>query len=217
MLKRNSFIVPSAPVLRQKPPTGEHWIHEVKFAGFRVQLHKHGDDVDIFSHRGNDLTSRFPSIRDSVASLPCETAIIDAEVVVSDSGGKPEFDRMSRHHDEDHCAWCFDLLQLDHKNLRPLSLTKRKALLDQLLAEADYHVLRYCGEFGDPAKLLKVAEKMGLEGIVSKRVDQKYVSGRNGGWVKVKARSWRGAHKERFWANRSVDHGGPKRRRSRGR
>jgi bifunctional non-homologous end joining protein LigD len=199
MLKRNAFIVPSAPVLRREPPTGERWIHEVKFDGWRVQLHKHGDHVDIFSRKGNDLTSRFPYIRGSVEALPCHTAIIDAEVVVCDSEGKPDFDRlMSRHKDEDLCTWCFDLLQLERKDLRPLPLAKRKVLLDQLLAEADDHVLRYSSEFADPIKLLAVAERMGLEGIVSKRANQRYVSGRNEGWVKVKTRSWRETNKARW-------------------
>ncbi len=199
MLKPNAFIVPSAPVLRKEPPIGEHWIYEVKFDGWRLQLHKHGADVDLFSRKGNDLTSRFPFIADSVALLPCRSVIIDAEAVVCDEEGIPDFNRlMSHHRDEDLCAWCFDLLELNGKDLRLLPLIKRRQCLEVLLSSVKHSVLRYSCEFSDPITLLEAADRMGLEGIVCKRVDQRYVSGNNPGWVKVKTDAWRAANRDRW-------------------
>jgi bifunctional non-homologous end joining protein LigD len=89
MLKRNPFVPPSAPVLRSEPPTGPEWIHEVKFDGFRVQLHKDGDDATIYSRNGHDLTRRYPDLRDALISLPCNKAIIDAELTACDAPADP--------------------------------------------------------------------------------------------------------------------------------
>ena len=70
VLKRNPFIIPSAPVLKRQPPTGPQWLHEVKFDGWRAQLHKAGDEVAIYTRKGHDYTKRFPAIRDSLLALP---------------------------------------------------------------------------------------------------------------------------------------------------
>jgi bifunctional non-homologous end joining protein LigD len=79
-------------VLKAAPPSGDGWLHEVKFDGWRAQLNKRGDDVVIFSRNGHDYTGRFPAVRDSLLSLPARSAIIDAEIVVCDSDDKPDFD-----------------------------------------------------------------------------------------------------------------------------
>ena len=90
MLKRNPFIIPSAPVPRREPPTGLQWLHEVKFDGWRAQLHKSGNEVAIFTRKGHDYTKRFPTIHDSLLALPAASAIIDAEIVVCDSDGNSQ-------------------------------------------------------------------------------------------------------------------------------
>jgi bifunctional non-homologous end joining protein LigD len=112
MLKRSPFIVPSAPVKKQQPPFGPQWLHEVKFDGWRVQLHKNADDVTIFSRNGHDYTRRFPAIHDSVLSLPARSAIIDAEIVVCDSEDVPDFKALMEGRTTDLCSWCFDILEL---------------------------------------------------------------------------------------------------------
>lgn len=196
MLKKRPFIEPSVPVLKQSPPTGKGWIHEVKFDGWRVQLHKDGDQATIYSRRGNDLTRRFPFLPDSVLCLPVHSAIIDAELVVSDAQGKPDFSALMAGDSDNICAWCFDLLD-EGRDLRRLPLIERKNLLNDLLIDADDHILSYSVEFPDPVELLQAAEKMGLEGVVSKRKDQPYRSGKNPGWVKVKTRTWREANIKR--------------------
>jgi len=198
VLKRNAFIVPSAPVHRQSPPNGTEWIHEIKFDGWRIQLHKDGDTAKFYSRNGKDLTRRFRALCTSILTLQAHAAIVDAELVACDSDGKPDFRALMSGARSDLCAWCFDLLLLDGIDLRPQSLVERRVRLRHLLVKADDHALRYSDEFEDPVQLLKVADEMGLEGIVSKRADQPYRSGKNVGWIKVKCRSWREANKERY-------------------
>ena len=197
MLKRNPFIEPSFPVLKRQPPKGDQWLHEVKFDGFRAQLHKAGGEVAIFTRRGNDYTRRFPAIRDSLIALPTHSGIIDAEIVICDSDGKPDFNALMKRRTEALCAWCFDLLEINGRGLRRRGLVERRAMLRHLINRADDHVLRFSETFPNPTKLLKVANAAGLEGIVSKLRSQPYRSGRNPGWIKVKCRAWREANRDR--------------------
>ena len=196
--KNARFITPSAPVLKSTPPSDGGWLHEVKFDGWRAQLHKCGDEVVIFTRNGHDYTRRFPTIRDSLLSLPARSAIIDAEIVVCDGDGKPDFNALMEGRAGHLCAWCFDLLELNGYRERKRALIDRKAMLRQLLIKADDHVLRYSDEFANAEKLLAVATKQGLEGIVSKKATQQYVSGKNVGWIKVKTASWREANRDRW-------------------
>ena len=185
-------------MLRREPPVGPQWIHEVKFDGWRMQLHKAGDRVVVFSRNGVDMTKRFAMIRDRMLSLPAESAIIDAELVACDGDGKPDFSALMDGQRENLCAWCFDLLELEGRDLRTLPLVERKAALRDLLITADDDALRYSDEFDDPKKLLAVVAKMELEGIVSKLGHQPYKSGKNVGWIKVKTATWREANRDRF-------------------
>ena len=133
MPNRIAFIIPSAPVLQPEAPAGSQWIHEVKFDGWRMQLHKAGDRVVMFSRNGVDMTKRFAMIRDKVLSLPTASVIMDAELVACDSDGKPDFDALMNGQRENLCAWCFDLLELDGRDMRHLPLIERKAALRELL------------------------------------------------------------------------------------
>ena len=197
VLKRSPFIIPSVPILKREPPRGDQWIHEVKFDGFRAQLHKREDEVAIFTRKGNDYTKCFPAIRDSLMALPAHSAIIDAEIVVCDSDGKPDFNALMEGRTENLCAWCFDLLEINGRGLRRRALIERRAMLRHLINTADDHVLRLSETFPDPVKLLKVANEQGLESIVSKLSYQPYRSGKNPGWIKVKCSTWREGNRER--------------------
>ena len=197
MITRSAFIIPSQPVARKQSPSGPQWIHEAKFDGWRAQLHKAGDEGAIFTRKGNDCTVRFPSIRKAVLSLPFNSVIIDAEAVACGDDGKPNFKLLMQNSTGALCAWCFDLLELNGRDLRPLPLLERRIHLRHLLAKADEHALRYSDGFNDPEELLAAAEQQGLEGVVSKLTYQPYRSGKNPGWVKVKTASWREANSER--------------------
>lgn len=210
----SAFIAPSSPVLRVQPPGGPDWLYEVKFDGWRVQLHKFqnlgekdapgrsaNSRVALYSRTGSDLTSRFHNIGMAVAALPCKSAIIDAELVACDLQGLPDFRAlMSRGANPDLCCWCFDLLELDGLDIRSLPLIERKARLSALIHQADLHALRYSDHFADPEALLAEMARRNMEGIVCKKADQPYRSGRNPGWIKVKTAAWREANTWRLEA-----------------
>jgi bifunctional non-homologous end joining protein LigD len=198
VLKRTAFIVPSLPVLKQRPPQGPNWIHEVKFDGWRAQLHKDGDEVTIFSRNGRDFTRRFRTIRDSLIALPVTSAIIDAELVAGDTDGKPDFTALMQGSYGNICAWCFDLMALNWRDLTQRPLLERKGRLSNLLCKRDDETLRYSDEFPDAERLLAAGNDMQLEGVVSKRVDQPYRSGINPRWIKVKTAAWCEANRGRW-------------------
>lgn len=180
------FIDPCNPVTAVASPLGPGWIHEVEFDGWRVQVHKHGDDTRIYSCTGCDITDRCGDLRDQVVYLP--DCIVDAELVFCETDRKPDVQALVRN-DPNLCIWCFDLLELDGADLRARPLVERKARLREMLITADDDRLRYSEEFPDPVKLLDVVDRMGLAGVVSKRADAPYRSGWQHDWIKVAARA----------------------------
>jgi bifunctional non-homologous end joining protein LigD len=195
---RIRFIPIASPKLRPAPPTGADWLHEVKFDGFRIQLHKAGDQVRLFSRNGKDFTERYPSIVAAVLGLGAKSAAIDGELVSCDPEGKPDFYALMRRRTSGLCVWCFDLLTLNERDLRSLPLEQRKAKLGVLLAKTAADTLRLSHTFADGEKLLHAAAQRGLEGIVSKRRAAPYVAGSSSGWIKVKTATWRAANRERY-------------------
>jgi bifunctional non-homologous end joining protein LigD len=191
------FIPPALPRIRTVPPSGPGWLHEVKFDGWRVQLHKAGHEVTIFTKNGHDYTSRLPTIARGLASLTSYPLVIDGKLVASDGSGFPDFRALHfRTSDQVLCIWAFDLLALG-RDLRELPLEQRKARLARIVREARAPWLRYSESFEDSGKLLAAADAMQLEGIVSKRREGKYRSGTRSGWIKVKAAAWREANRDR--------------------
>jgi bifunctional non-homologous end joining protein LigD len=172
-------------------PDGPRWLHEVKYDGYRIIARKAGDEIALFSRSGLDWTVRFSAIAKALQSLPCETALLDGEIAFVLPSGITSFKSLQEHIDTLHPAFryfLFDLLSLDGKNWRDKSLTKRKERLQQLMSEKalpDWlvysdHVQGSGGEF------YREACSAGLEGVVSKRADSTYVSGRTKNWLKTK-------------------------------
>jgi bifunctional non-homologous end joining protein LigD len=193
----SAFIPPSEPVEQNLPPQGKGWVHEVKFDGYRLQLHKDGDRGFIWSKNGKDFTARFRDIAKAVAALPCKTCILDAEGVALDAEGRPDFRALVGGQKHSRVAWCFDLLEIDGRDMRAFPLLTRRVRLAALLKKAGNELLRMSDTFPDPTKLLAALDERQLEGIVSKRSDQPYVSGKNRGWIKVKCHAWREANRDR--------------------
>jgi bifunctional non-homologous end joining protein LigD len=194
VLKPTACIVPSAPVLKRAPPSGPGWLHEVKHDGWRAQLHRHDADATILSKSGKDMSGRFAVVGSALRSLrPC---VIDAEIVGCDANGIPDFRSLMAGNAHGFCAWCFDLLSVGGKDVRRKPLEERRARLEGLLAGADADLLRFSEAFDDAEKLLAAALELGLGGIVSKKRDQPYPSGKNVGWVKVKTAAWRDANRD---------------------
>jgi len=193
------FIEPALPKLRASPPLGDVWIHEVKFDGYRIQLHKTLSTVSLYSKGGSDFRRKCPELAEAVAALPVRSCVIDGELTACDASGIPDFRALHfNSRDDVRCVWAFDLLHLNGKDLRPLPLADRKERLERLVSKVRDPWLCYVEPFMDGATLLKAADRMGLEGIVSKKAAAPYRSGSKCDWIKVKCPSWRERNRDRW-------------------
>jgi bifunctional non-homologous end joining protein LigD len=182
------FIAPCLPTKAPQPPSGDGWLHEIKHDGFRVIARKDGERIRLYSRPGNDLTYRFPLIVEALGRLRSRSCIIDGEAVACDDSGRPSFERIRyRRHDASVFLYAFDLIELNGDDLRLDPLEVRKATLASVLTKAgpglrfNEHI-----EHDDGETVFRHACKMGLEGIVSKRKDSPYRSGRSPDWLKTK-------------------------------
>jgi ATP-dependent DNA ligase len=181
------FIAPCLPISGPQPPSGALWLHEIKWDGFRCIARKDGNRVRLYSRPGNDLTYRFPLIVEALAGLRPQSCIIDGEAVACGEDGIASFNRIRyRRHDADVFLYAFDLLELNGDDLRHDPLPVRKATLVSVLARAGPG-LRFNEHLEeDGPTVFGHACKLGLEGIVSKRKDSLYSSGRTAHWIKSK-------------------------------
>jgi ATP-dependent DNA ligase len=181
------FSAPCLPTKTDKLPSGDLWLHEIKHDGFRVIARKDGNRVRLYSRPGNDMTRRFPQIVEALGRLRSRSCIIDGEAVACDDNGLASFERIRyRQHDGDVFLYAFDLIELNGDDLRRDPLEVRKATLRSMLAKAGLG-LRFNEHLeGDGPTVFAHACKMGLEGIVSKRKDSAYRSGRSPDWLKMK-------------------------------
>jgi ATP-dependent DNA ligase len=182
------FIAPCLPTKTDKLPSGELWLHEIKHDGFRIIARKSGDGVRLYSRPGNDLTDRFPLIVEALTRLRSRSCIIDGEAVACDENGVTSFNRVRyRRNDGDVFLYAFDLIELNGDDLRRDPLEVRKATLASVVAKAAPGLrLNEHLEHDDGETVFRHACKMGLEGIVSKRKDSPYRSGRSPDWLKMK-------------------------------
>jgi bifunctional non-homologous end joining protein LigD len=187
-----AFIEPSLATLRATPAAGDSWLHEVKFDGYRMQARIDKGKVRLLTRTGLDWTKRFgATLGRALSELPCDTALIDGEIVVMAEEGISSFSALqsalSNGSRSGFVYFAFDLVHLDGRDLRPEPLLTRKELLADLLADADHASVRYSEHFREPgATMLDHACRMGLEGVISKRIDAPYRSGRVGDWIKSK-------------------------------
>jgi bifunctional non-homologous end joining protein LigD len=190
MLQRTlpaGFIAPCLPTKTDKLPSGGQWLHEIKHDGFQIIARKDGPRVRLYSRPGNDLTHRFPLIVETLARLRSRSCIIDGEAVACDDNGVASFD-LVRHHraNERIFLYAFDLIELNGDDLRHDPLEGRKATLEMIVAKA-WPGIRFNKHMeGDGETVFRHACKLGLEGIVSKRKDSAYRSGRSPDWLKMK-------------------------------
>lgn len=187
------FVPPCLATLQEKPPAGERWLHEVKFDGYRLQARIDRGAVRLLTRSGLDWTERFgATLSKALAELPCETALIDGEVVALSESGVSSFGALQEALSEGATSalvfFGFDLLHLDGQDLRADPLLARKGRLEDLIRGADETgPLRYSEHFIEPGQtMLRHACRMGLEGVISKRADAPYRSGRGRDWVKSK-------------------------------
>ncbi len=180
------FIEPMyAEPTAELPRTGE-WRYEIKFDGYRCMALKHAGRVALFSRRGNDLAGDFPEIARQLAALP-EGTMLDGEVVALDEQGRPSFNLLQNHRSLRDALryYVFDLPIYQGRRLLGVPLDQRRAQLKSLVKALPQVCLSE--DFADGEKLIAIVRRMGLEGVVAKRVDSVYEPGkRSGAWRKYK-------------------------------
>ncbi len=186
------FVAPSLAMMYERPPRGKEWLHEIKYDGYRIEARLDHGKVKLLTRNEQDWTHRFKTIAAAIAALPAETALLDGELVVEDDNGVSSFSLLQIALKNGRSGrlvyYVFDLLYLDGHDLTGESLTARKAALERLLkAAGDNGPIRYAGHLEeDGTTVFKHARDMHLEGIVSKRKDAPYRSGRSDNFVKSK-------------------------------
>lgn len=183
------FIAPQLAFLKEHPPEGANWIHEIKYDGYRVLAAMAGGDVRLYTRTGKDWTTKFRPLAKAFARLGIQ-ALIDGEVVVFEREGRTSFaalqKALSAHHDSDLRYVAFDLLVLNGEDLRKEPLTERKRKLKTLLAKAAAPLSYGDHIAGDSDKVLIEACRLGIEGLVSKEKKSPYLSRRALTWIKSK-------------------------------
>jgi ATP-dependent DNA ligase len=179
---------PAIPTRGAKVPSSPEWIHEVKFDGFRLIVHRDGDRVRLITRGGYDWTKRYPWIVESALKNRAKQFVIDGEAVVLGVDGVSDFEALySRRCDDQVQLYAFDLLTLDGDDLRQMPLSMRKTNLARLLARRPDGIFIAPFEAGEIGPdLFRAACGMGLEGIVSKHRDRAYRGGPCSHWIKVK-------------------------------
>jgi bifunctional non-homologous end joining protein LigD len=179
------FIEPALATSVDKVPSGKRWVHEIKFDGYRVQVHLRDAAVKIFTRRGHDWTNRFRKIAADAWHVSAGSAIMDGEVVVPSADGATDFSVLQselKGRSKQIVLVAFDLLYLNGYDLRRLPLFERKVQLRKIISDTD---VQFSESFEvDGTEMYKHACKTGLEGVVSKVRDSRYNSGRTNDWVK---------------------------------
>jgi bifunctional non-homologous end joining protein LigD len=183
--------VPQLATLVDKPPSGDEWLHEIKYDGYRIGARVRKGRVSLYTRNGNDWTAVFPTIAEAVGTLGLTDALIDGEVAVVLPDGRTSFQALQNTGAGENRGtlvyFVFDLLRLNGKEPASLPLEERKAMLKKLVGGRSTGRIRFSEHIeGNGEAFFAEACRSGLEGIVSKRRDQPYRAGRHGGWVKTK-------------------------------
>jgi bifunctional non-homologous end joining protein LigD len=186
-----AFVSPQLATLVDVAPPGKEWLHEIKFDGYRAITSIGAGKVIIRTRKGLDWTDKFHPLVDPLASLPCDSALLDGEIAVADAEGHTDFSALQAALSAGSGGfgyYLFDLLHLDGEDLRQLPLIERKAKLKQLLSGLPKNSpLIYSDDVkGSGDQVFAHACDFKLEGIISKRADDTYHSGRAQSWLKVK-------------------------------
>jgi bifunctional non-homologous end joining protein LigD len=186
------YVEPALASSIDRVPSGSRWIHEIKFDGYRVQVHLHNEVVKVLTRRGHDWTHRFKKVADDAWHIKAGSAIIDGEIVVPAADGTTDFHVLQNElkgSSRKIVMVAFDLIYLNGRDLRKLPLSERKAELRKIVAGTD---VQFSESFEiDGQAMFAHACKVGLEGVVSNVRDSVYPTGRSNDWVKKTARSAR--------------------------
>jgi ATP-dependent DNA ligase len=186
-VRPDGFVAPCIPTSAAKSPSGFDWVHEIKHDGYRLIVRRDGEKVRLFTRRGHDWSGRYPAIAKAAMKLRARSFTIDGEAAVCGPDGIAVFDALHRRGIvTEAMLFAFDLLELDGVDYRPFPLGQRKERLARLvdrrltgIAMNDHTDAR--GEL-----VFEQACRMGVEGVVSKRLSKPYQSGHSRHWLKVK-------------------------------
>ena len=187
-----TFVEPSLAAPCERPPSGAKWVHEIKYDGYRIQARIDGGKVKLLTRKSLDWTERFPAIAQALAALRLGSALLDGEIVVEEANGLSTFNGLQADLStgrQDRMRYSvFDLLYCEGYDLTPATLLDRKSLLQQVLAGLPEGTpVRFSEHLDtDGPTMFEHAGRLGLEGIVSKRKDLPYRSGRDDHWLKSK-------------------------------
>lgn len=193
--KRPVFRPPQLATLVDAVPTGNGWMHEIKFDGYRALIAVKGDDVRIYTRTGKDWTEKFAPLVAAVAAMDLPPALIDGEIVAHDENGNPHFSSLQKILKRGHGSQgagdalafhAFDLLEENGEDLTGLPNIERKERLAALLKDAEppIHVADHVISAGE--QLFEAMCGAGQEGIIAKAIDAPYAHRRSRNWVKVK-------------------------------
>ena len=185
------FIEPMYSLAIKNLPEGKDWLYEVKFDGYRCLAGKRNDGVTLWSRRGNLFTAQFPHIARACERLPADT-LLDGEILAVDESGRISFNLLQHHRSKAQALlfYAFDVLICRGKSLLNLPLEERRKVLGEIFEKVRSKVsLIKLSETIDatPTELVRVAKQLGFEGILAKRRDSYYESGkRSGAWLKYR-------------------------------
>ena len=183
---------PELATLVDKPPsTPQDWVFEIKFDGYRMLARVEGKSVKLISRNGKDWTSKLGPLHKELLKMTLPDGWYDGEIVVHDDHGRPNFGMLQLAFDGSNTAsivfFLFDAPYLNGYDMREVPLVDRRAALKTVLDKSGTEVVRFSDEFGsDPGELVAAACKMGLEGVIGKRRDSRYVQRRSPEWIKLK-------------------------------
>jgi bifunctional non-homologous end joining protein LigD len=185
-----TFIEPMKARPAEHPLAGD-WVYEIKLDGFRTLALNDGKSVRLLSRNKKDFGQRFPLILEAMEELNLRDSIIDGEIVALDSKGRSSFQLLQAYdlgQDKPTILfYAFDLLRFDGRDLQKLPLIERKNLLQKALSNAPDFIRNSVALTGDVNRLLKEAQRLGLEGLIGKRANSLYELGkRSGAWIKLK-------------------------------
>ena len=187
-----SWNSPQLSKLVDKAPGGDKWVHEIKFDGYRMAARIDRGRVQLLTRTGLDWTARYPATAAALAKLPVKTAYIDGELCGVRPDGVTSFEIMQQAADSGGAAlvyYAFDLLEFDGVDFAAMALLKRKERLALILKSPPAGIACSEHEGGDGEAFRRAACRHGLEGVVSKRIDRRYLPGDRGVWLKSKCLS----------------------------
>jgi bifunctional non-homologous end joining protein LigD len=183
---------------REEPFAKPGWLFEVKLDGYRMRIARQDGEPKLLTRNGRDATAAFPELARAIRALPFDGLVLDGELVILDEAGRPSFQALQNRArlsgaleirraavEAPGTLYVFDLLAVEGFDVRPLPLAQRKRLLAGMLPAAG--PLKYCEHFTDGVALYEQAARLGLEGIMAKKADSVYRTGRSPNWLKIRS------------------------------